>query len=249
MTSTALEVFTYGDGRKLGVYGTADEPLFLVAEVCKFTHPDESTATAVKHARDRWLDPDERTVVKAPQIGVGNPNRLACTEPGLYKIIARGTTEQCKKFDRWVRHEVLPSIRKTGGYGDATPTRDTAAELAAVVRESVAANRELVETNRQLVDTVRQLTVTVGKGESPAADWWSSVSGAPVERPAPEGLETIGYIYQDPSVPVLTDGMQFFARLSGGTRQMLRCKNRSYEMYYVPGMSRAMTYRPAVNDI
>src|SRR5690606_24195991 len=38
------------------------------------------------------------------------------TEPGLYRLMARSSKPEAKAFDRWVRHEVLPSIRKTGSY-------------------------------------------------------------------------------------------------------------------------------------
>ncbi|SPO65572.1 BRO family protein [Pseudomonas sp. JV241A] len=38
------------------------------------------------------------------------------TEPGLYRIISRDSTPASKKFQRWMFHEVLPSIRKHGTY-------------------------------------------------------------------------------------------------------------------------------------
>ena len=44
------------------------------------------------------------------------PNMTLISEPGLYKLIQSSSRPEAKEFDRWVRHEVLPSIRKTGGY-------------------------------------------------------------------------------------------------------------------------------------
>ena len=41
---------------------------------------------------------------------------MAVTEPGLYHLIFTSKKEGAKKFRRWVRHEVLPAIRKTGRY-------------------------------------------------------------------------------------------------------------------------------------
>ena len=38
------------------------------------------------------------------------------SEPGLYKMIQASRKPGAKAFDRWVRHEVLPSIRKAGAY-------------------------------------------------------------------------------------------------------------------------------------
>lgn len=41
---------------------------------------------------------------------------LIVSEPGLYKLIMRSRKQEAKEFQRWVTHEVLPSIRKHGGY-------------------------------------------------------------------------------------------------------------------------------------
>jgi anti-repressor protein len=47
----------------------------------------------------------------------GGPQRMRLvSEPGLYKLIQSSPKPAARAFDRWVRHEVLPSIRKTGSY-------------------------------------------------------------------------------------------------------------------------------------
>lgn len=46
----------------------------------------------------------------------GSQRASIISEPGLYKLIARSTKPEARRFDRWVRHEVLPQIRKTGDY-------------------------------------------------------------------------------------------------------------------------------------
>lgn len=52
-----------------------------------------------------------------------NPMAWIISEPGLYKIIFRSRTETAKAFTRWVTHEVLPQIRKTGKYIPPQPKR------------------------------------------------------------------------------------------------------------------------------
>jgi hypothetical protein len=47
---------------------------------------------------------------------------LIVSEPGLYKLLQTSRKPQAKRFDRWVRHEVLPEIRKTGSYNGNPPT-------------------------------------------------------------------------------------------------------------------------------
>lgn len=69
----------------------------------------------------RHLDEDEKGVrIKHTPGGV--QKTAFVTEPGLYALISRSRRPEAKRFDRWVRHEVLPAIRKTGGYIAAAPS-------------------------------------------------------------------------------------------------------------------------------
>ena len=54
--------------------------------------------------------------------GRGNPNITVISESGLYRILAKCNLPKCEPFESWVFDEVLPSIRKTGGYSVAQPT-------------------------------------------------------------------------------------------------------------------------------
>ena len=80
------------------------------------------------------LDDDEVGTVQIVDGTPGNPNQLIITEPGLYKLLARSRKPEAKRFDRWVRHEVLPTIRKTGGYGI---TQQHGSDLATLVGDAV----------------------------------------------------------------------------------------------------------------
>lgn len=55
------------------------------------------------------------------------------SEPGLYSLILRSRKPEAKAFKRWVTHEVIPSIRKTGGYLMAKPNDTPEAILARAV--------------------------------------------------------------------------------------------------------------------
>lgn len=94
----------------------------------------------------RGLDDDE----KGPQI-VGTPGgeqqMTAINEAGLYSAILRSRVEAAKPFKRWVTHEVLPEIRKTGAYGSQIPgSFAEALELAAAKQRQIeAAEAQLLE--------------------------------------------------------------------------------------------------------
>jgi phage antirepressor YoqD-like protein len=77
---------------------------------------------------------------------------VTVTEAGLYTLIIRSRKPEAKNFRRWVTHEVLPAIRKTGAYSIAAAIPQTyAAALRAAADESERADRE--RAGRELAET------------------------------------------------------------------------------------------------
>lgn len=64
------------------------------------------------------LDGDERANICRTEVGETKPGRpmVIISESGLYKLILRSDKPNAKPFQDWVTKDVLPSIRKTGGY-------------------------------------------------------------------------------------------------------------------------------------
>jgi prophage antirepressor-like protein len=62
------------------------------------------------------LDNDEKNTVTLSDGIAGNPSKTIINESGLYSLILSSKKPEAKAFKRWVTHEVLPSIRKTGSY-------------------------------------------------------------------------------------------------------------------------------------
>lgn len=73
----------------------------------------ELTGDPGQHTRN--LGEDEKGVSIVDTLG-GPQEMATITEPGLYKLIMRSRKPAAKAFTRWVTHEVLPQIRKTGSY-------------------------------------------------------------------------------------------------------------------------------------
>lgn len=59
------------------------------------------------------LDEDEKSTIHSME---GGPDRVIINEPGLYSLILRSRKPDAKRFKRWLTHELLPTIRKTGSY-------------------------------------------------------------------------------------------------------------------------------------
>ena len=102
--------------------GGDGEPMFVAKDVC--------AALEIGKHRDAVarLDEDERGLVLVDTPG-GKQQMAAVTEPGFYKLVMRSRKPEAKAFKRWVTHEVLPAIRRDGGYmvaRDETPEQTMA---------------------------------------------------------------------------------------------------------------------------
>lgn len=87
---------------------------------------DVATALGYSNTRDaldRHVDPEDKNTVVNPDGNRGNPNMTIINESGLYSLVLSSKLPTARKFRRWVTSEVLPSIRKTGGY-TAKPMTD-----------------------------------------------------------------------------------------------------------------------------
>ena len=106
--------------------GTPDNPLFCVKDICD--------ALGIKNASDkvRILDDDEKDGIDTIDSIGRRQKKPFCTEAGMYHIIfSTKDTPHTRAFKRWVNHEVLPSIRKTGSYS----TRNNSIENIQLERE------------------------------------------------------------------------------------------------------------------
>src|SRR5215831_1735159 len=86
-----------------------------MADVCKVLELGNSAMTATR------LDADEKGI-STIDTSRGPQQAIIVSEAGLYKILMTSRKPEAKRFDRWVRHEVLPEIRRTGSYRGTMPT-------------------------------------------------------------------------------------------------------------------------------
>lgn len=96
------------------------EPMFVAKDVCAALNIAPTAASR--------LDEDEKGL-RLTQTPGGEQNVLLVTEPGFYKLVMRSRKPEAKAFQRWVTHEVLPALRRDGGYmvaRDETPEQTMA---------------------------------------------------------------------------------------------------------------------------
>lgn len=113
------------------------EPLFVASDVAK--------ALGYGCAKDmtRRLDDDEKGGRSVPTPG-GNQTMTVITESGLYSAILGSKLPAAREFKRWVTHEVLPAIRRTGGYMAARPgeTREQLLARALIVADEAMREKD-----------------------------------------------------------------------------------------------------------
>lgn len=146
------------EGNKVRALADGDEVMFVASDIAKILgYRDAANLT-------RNLDGDERGTheVSTPS---GTQNMTVLTESGLYRAILNRETAYVKneeaqafvkRFQRWVTHEVLPSIRKTGGYIPATDADDDMTILAKAVmigkRTMEQQQRKITEQQTRIVE-------------------------------------------------------------------------------------------------
>lgn len=102
------------------------EPWFVAADVCRCL--GLSVVRGV-YNNLRPLDADEKRLTPQTFRGKGGGSLTTISESGLYKLIMRAqrTRREVATFQDWVTREVLPAIRRTGGYLLNEEARATAA--------------------------------------------------------------------------------------------------------------------------
>ena len=106
--SSALKLFENPQFRVRVIMRCA-EPWFVAKDACDCLDLGNVSQTCSR------LDDDERGIISIDTPS-GKQEMLIVSEPGLYSLIGSSKKQEAKAFKRWVNHEVLPSIRKTGSY-------------------------------------------------------------------------------------------------------------------------------------
>ena len=124
--------FSYKDKDCFAILDEGKNPWWVARQVCEILDIKD-TRQAVER-----LDADEKLIGKIYLSGQMREVWLI-NEPGLYTLVLTSNKPEAKAFKRWITHEVLPSIRKTGAYivGEPKPLeRPTLKEAVELMREA-----------------------------------------------------------------------------------------------------------------
>lgn len=149
-----IQIFTNPKFGEIRVAGTNDKPMFCLTDVCR--------ALDIKNVSDCKSRLSQKGVGTTDTLTNGGIQKLTYIDEGnLYKCIFQSRKAEALEFQDWVTDEVLPSIRKHGGY--LTPQKideilddpDTIIRLATQLKEERIKRKEaerLNEINRPKVE-------------------------------------------------------------------------------------------------
>lgn len=116
------------------------EPWFVAVDVCKALEISNN-----RMAINR-LDDNEKGVSLTDTLG-GKQDMTIINESGLYSLVLGSRKPEAKKFKRWITHEVIPSIRKTGGY---IAGQENLSDSELMAKALLVAQRTIEERNKQI---------------------------------------------------------------------------------------------------
>ncbi|HAR98540.1 MAG TPA: hypothetical protein DCS11_06575 [Syntrophus sp. (in: bacteria)] len=124
--------FQYGNRPARVIQDEAGNNWWVAADVCAIlgiTNPRDAISS---------LDDDEKGVEKADTLG-GQQTMNVINESGLFALIIRSNKPEARPFRKWITAEVLPAIRRTGGYAPEASVAGTAARLASLMLDAAKA--------------------------------------------------------------------------------------------------------------
>ena len=140
---TEIKIFENEQFGEIRTINQNEELWFVAADVCRALDISNPSVALER------LDDDERAKFNLGRQGETN----AVNEPGLYSLVLGSRKPEAKAFKRWITHEVIPSIRQTGGYiaGQETLDDDSLLEKALTI-----AMRRIEEREKKLQEAAKE---------------------------------------------------------------------------------------------
>lgn len=105
-----MELFEYNDTPVRTLVNRDGDPLFVLADLCRVLDLSNPSKVATQ------VDADALTTSEVIDSMGRSQSAKTVTEAGMYQIVFMSRKQEAVSFRRWITHEVLPAIRKTGSY-------------------------------------------------------------------------------------------------------------------------------------
>lgn len=137
-----LQIFSNSEFGEIRTITKDDEPWFVASDICRPLDLSNPTMAMQR------IDDDEKAKFN---LGLSGGETNCVNEYGLYSLALASRKKEAKDFKRWITHEVLPSIRKNGGYiaGQETMSDDELMAKALLVANNKIAERDKIIEQKQ----------------------------------------------------------------------------------------------------
>ena len=119
----------------------AGEPWFVLKDCMSILDLGNPTETV------KMFDKDEFSTTEVIDSIGRRQQTYIISEPGLYRLVMKSRKPEAKEFQRWVTHEVLPQIRRTGGY---IPTSDADDDMTILAKAVMIGQRTMEEQKQRI---------------------------------------------------------------------------------------------------
>lgn len=145
-----LKIFNNPDFGEVRTMNIGGEPWFVgkdVAGVLGYSNPND--------ALKKRVDADDKGVAKCDTLG-GAQELTIINESGLYSLVLSSKLPTAKAFKRWITHDVIPSIRKNGGYiaGQESMTAEELMAKALLVAKKTIEEKEAELSRKQVENAI-----------------------------------------------------------------------------------------------
>ena len=147
-----LQIFNSSEFGQIRTVTKDNEPWFVATDICKALDIKNVTQAIQR------LDNDERSM-----FNIGRQGDTNCVnEYGLYNLVLASRKQGAKEFKRWITHEVIPSIRKSGGYiaGQETMSdSELMAKALLVAQKQIEQRNSIIEQQKAKIEADKPKTI------------------------------------------------------------------------------------------
>lgn len=165
---------------------TAGDPWFVLKDCMSILGLGNPTETV------KMFDDDEFSTTEVIDSIGRRQQTYIISEAGLYGLVLKSRKPEAKEFKRWVTHEVLPTIRKTGGY---IPTSESDSDEAIMAKALLIAQKTIERNAQQLRAKDKQIMELKPKAQ--ALDTFTNVEDRLLVRDAAKILSNSGTIISE----------------------------------------------------
>lgn len=184
--NTEIQTFNFHNAPLRTLTDEVGDPWFVAKDVCNVLCYTNASKAISDH-----VDPEDKLNNESLS-SLGQRGGWIINESGLYSLILSSKLPTAKEFKRWVTHEVLPSIRKTGGY---IPTSESDSDEAIMAKALLIAQKTIERNAQQLRAKDAQIKELEPKAQ--ALDAFTDVEDRLLVRDAAKILSNSGTVISE----------------------------------------------------